>query len=474
MPLVDEVLPELPKKPAPVTPTPQAYKNSVVNSSVTPIETIAQFIGGSNWTVDYYSQNAGAHEQLKPFDLTQLAAYQSYQRINKLVVKLQGALRPADDREGGRMGLTGSMIIPPTPGLIPNQYDMFVADIGEGQAGIFTITSVEKNTTNRSTAWNIEFKLQLPGNESNIKRLDAKVTEESFYDKDLLILGQNPLLKTPDYNALHDLKNYLREISTYWVSTNYSPEHRTFILPLQSVPIYDQYVVRAIMSIVSPESHRYLTGLTQYNCDDHRLEKATDIYQALIKCDPTLLYTAFRPWTAISTQILTPSYYQHSVRYSGIKGIVIPAVANQDADDFNLLAEWSVDHRLNVNGISDLDFYLNNFSCPADPTIPCEFENVPLPEQGTTAETTHQVDAGMDVPNIGLSGYVLPQRFYEGKVENATRFERAVWQMLRREPLDYQLIYQFCLKFRLWGRLEQFYYGPILICLIKASLRSLG
>lgn len=474
MPLVDEVLPELPKKPDPVTPTPQAYKNSVVNSSVTPVEVIAQFISGSNWTVDYYSQNVGVHEQLKPFDLTQLAAYQSYHRINKLVVKLQGALRPSDDRDLGRMALTGTMVIPPTPGLIPNQYDAFIGDIGEGQAGIFTITSVEKLTTNRSTAWNIEFKLQLPGNESNVRKLNAKVSQESFYNKDLLILGQNPLLKTPDYNALGELKKYLHEISNYWVSTNYSQEHRSLILPLQGTSIYDQYVVRAAMSIISPETHRYLRSMTQYNCDDFRLTKFTDIYQAIIKCDPTLLYTAFRPWAAISTQILTPSYYQHSVRYSGIKGIIVPATANQDADQFNALAEWLVNHRLNVTGVDVGDFYAQNFSCPADPSIPCEFENVPLPEQGKVQDETGEIVAGMDVPKISYSSYVLPKHFYEGDVENATRFERLVWKMLKREPMDYELVYEFCKHFRKWGKLEQFYYGPILICLIQSSLRSLG
>ena len=84
--LFDIPQPEEPAK----NPTPELtnapYKHSVVESKKTPIETLASYIGGSNFYCVYYSQKFTKSEELKAFDPLQLNVYQQYHKINDFII----------------------------------------------------------------------------------------------------------------------------------------------------------------------------------------------------------------------------------------------------------------------------------------------------------------------------------------------------------------------------------------------------
>lgn len=471
-----------PEKPAVEVTTP-SYKHSIVESTKTPIETMATYIGGSNWTVDYYSQVLESEEELKAFDPEQHIAYQSYNKINRLVIKLQGALSTTDDTGTARMETVGSAIIPPMPGLIPNLHDVIIGDVGEGTAGQFTITSIRKLTLNAATAYEIEFSLARVATEKITRLLDDKVVNVYHFRRDSLILGQNPLLLDAEFDATRTLEHYLKEITTLWVSGNFSYTHNTFVIPGQTQPIYDPYVTRAALKIISPDEHRLIRSVVEYNCDDHRIPKYDDIYTAMMKRDAYLIPRVFKGFNIIDYRALLINPYQNSIRYSGIHYGIVPSTMNVDADDYSGLSTVPGLNSISLNTTVTGDTAPSTIndtpvSCPADPNIPCDATDwTPNPNPGTNTTTPPNYgelgNIGMDIPPITSASYTLSTSFYAHQLTKMTQFERLVWQTLEDKRVAYQDVYPFCKAYAQWGRLEQFYLGPILIMLIRSALRSI-
>lgn len=483
MPIFNVPLPEeQPKKPN-VEITTKPYRHSVVDSKVTPIETLITFIGGSNWTVDYYSQVLGEHEALKPFDPSQHIVYQSYNKINRLIIKLQGSLDASDDTATGRMIYTGDAIITAIPGLIPNIHDVIIGDIGEGQAGQFTITSIQKLTLNKSTAYRISFELARPANERIIRLLEQKVVQNLYYRQDLLVLGQNPLLLDKDYNALIDLRVQLKQVVSHWTASFFSHLHRTFLVPDQDVTIYDQYVTNAIFALVSPNDERLMSTATRYNCDDFRFTKYTDVYQAIIKRDRTLLFRVFKSFTVFSTRSMTENYYQDSIKHSGVRYIVTPNEFNRDGDygheEAETLADYLVNRTIGLKTSDGVQHSSNGLLstsamyCPADLNIPCG--GCDEDGEGTDEDVDPKwyEDIGFDIPFISMDSFVLSKAFYDGNKAECTEFERLLLKLLDHIKINPEEVYPFCRAYYEWPRLEQFYLGPLLIALIKVSLRDI-
>lgn len=459
-----------PKNPVPEV-FDKPYKHSIVDSEKTPIEALTAWLGGSNWQVDYYSQIFGKSEELKSFDPTSLKPYQNYHKINRLILKLQGAIDNADQPQDGRYELTGTAVIPPHPNLIPNVGDAFIADMGEGQAGQFTVVSIQKLANNLASAWRINFKHER-GVDRNLENLmNAKVTKESYYNRDYLITGQNGILATEEYMAVQTLEEHLVRISNLFITNNFSWENHTLILPGQDASTYDPFVVRAALKVISSESVKFLKDVRELNCDDHRIPKFNDIYTAILKRDKTLLYGAFRDFGRIPTNLLTPSVFHNSIRYTGIKAVIVPYKQDLDNDGYvkllNLIdganGTWS-GTGLNVNGVIDDCHCWGNIAIP----VPCVCEETP-PELG---EDPMIGNPGMDIPTITNASYVVSDAFYDKRLTDCSLFERMLWDILDNKPLDNEKIYKFVECYHLWGKLEQFYLGPLLILLIRACLRG--
>ena len=451
---------------------PKPYKHSIVDSAKTPIEALAAWIGGSNLQVDYYSQIFGKSEELKPFDPNQLNPYQNYHKINRLIIKLQGAYNYDDEGENGRYSITANAVIPPFPNLVPNVGDAVVADMGEGEAGQFTITNVRKLTSNFASAWEVTLKHERVVTKHISSLLDSKVTKESFYQRDYLITGQNAILASEDYNAVKVLNQHLRSISQMFITNNFSYANHTLIAPGQTEATYDPYVTRAALKVISSEDVALIRDIQEYNCDDHRIPKFMDIYTTVMKRDPTLMYNTFKEFACITVALLNPSVYQNSVRYSGIRYVVAPYQPRLDNDNYDTLNEIISGYRLSVvnPGITITGNGGEDCQCVADINVDlgCCDPNVPVVE-----DTSNVGDPGFDIPTIGNVSYVMSKAFYEQNLIECSLFERCIWDILNDKPLKYQDVYGFCNSYPKWGRLEQYYLGPLLILMIRATLRGL-
>lgn len=461
-----------PKNPTPDI-TPKTYKHSIVDSVKTPTETMGAYIGGSNWQVEYYSQIFGQSEELKPFDPNQLNPYQSYHKINRLIIKLQGALSNDDERDSGRFSITGSAIITPHPNLIPNVGDAFIADIGEGSAGQFTVISVRKLSSNLASAWAIDFKHERSVTAKIEKLLNAKVVQESYYQRDYLITGQNAIMVAEDYNTSKDLEKAVKVISQLFVSNFFSFTNHTLLVPEQDLATYDPFVTRAALKLISLDDVPKLRDVREYNCDDHRIPKFNDLYVAVMKRDPTLLYNTFTQYARISTGFLNPSVYQNSIRYSAIKYVVVPYREALDVDQYDDLNHIIENVMVGSgSGLSQLGVDAD-CKCVADVRKSCACCDGTLAMQEGKEELSALGNPGMDIPKIGNESYVLSTGFYGHELVNCTSFERQVWNLLEGKVLDSALVLAYCNHYHRWGKLEQYYLGPLLILLARAAKRDL-
>lgn len=462
-----------PKNPAPEI-VPKKYKHSIVDSVKTPTETLGAYIGGSNWQVEYYSQIFGAHEELKAFDPNQLNPYQSYHKINRLIIKLQGGLSNDDERDSGRYSITGQAIITPHPNLIPNVGDAFIADVGEGNAGQFTVVSVRKLTSNLASAWEISFKHDRPVTEQIEKLLNAKVVQESYYQRDYLITGQNAIMVAEDYNTSKDLEKSIKIISHQFLSNHFSFTNHTLLLPNQDLATYDPFVVRAALKVINLADVPSLRDVREYNCDDHRIPKFLDIYTAVMKRDPTLLYNTFQQYARISTGFLNPSVYQNSIRYSAIKYVVVPYRPDLDVDNYEELNRIVENVMTGYGpGLSLSTDSHTHCKCVADVRKTCACCDGTLACEEGKEELAAIGNPGMDIPAITDVSYALSKAFYQHDLTKCTAFERQVWNILENKPINAPLVQAFCNHYHMWGKLEQYYLGPLLILLARAAIRDL-
>lgn len=476
--LFDIPQPEEPAK----NPTPELtnapYKHSVVESKKTPIETLASYIGGSNFYCAYYSQKFTKSEELKAFDPLQLNVYQQYHKINDFIIKLQGALSGSDDSSStGRYLLTGTAIIPPLPDFIPNYGDALIADIGEGRAGQFTVTSVRKMSHNMAAAWEIEFGLERIADQHIANLLDSKVTQESWYQKDYFITGQKALLTTEDYNAGKSLAEWFKVIARQFVTNNFSLQTRTITVPLQQVITYDPFVTKAISRLITEDDVPQWRQVTLFNCDDYRIGDHADVYSAVIERDSTALYSIFKNFRAINTGVMQTLAFQNSIRLSGVKRIVVPYTDRMDNDNYTGLKDL-ISNRSNplMSGIQLGESGNDNTNGSVFGLDSCGCSNQHNPyfkAQQSEIDKELSDHLGMQIPKITNDSYVLSPAFFEHKLNECTRFERDIWDILDKKPVSREQIYEYCKMYHKWGRLEQFYLGPFLLMLIKYALLGL-
>ena len=105
----------------------------------TPRINLITHVSGSEWIVNYYSQILTTDSQLSGQQLSLNATNQQYKKINQFKFKVSSPLTTSQNTEDNSMEVVGESIIPNF--IIPNVGDMFVADLGEGNIGVFKINS---------------------------------------------------------------------------------------------------------------------------------------------------------------------------------------------------------------------------------------------------------------------------------------------------------------------------------------------
>lgn len=442
-----------------------AYRHSLVDAKEKPLSSLLVYISGSNWFVDYYSQQIGSDEELSPFQPSQQAVYQQYLLVKDFILKLQDSLSQSIDPETQVATVTGTATI--FPFLKPNKGDAFIADIGDGRAGQFTITDVQKKTILKETCYEVSFTLARFMTQELETLINSRVIKTVYFQRDYLAYGQNPMLTSEGVQNRKTLETLEADLFRHWAEAFYSKEFRTFLVPGQLEPTYDPYVTKAVFKLYDTRLYPQLYKARELNVGGVPLLDQPDFYTALLAVDKSQLQDVFENMQGISVTEWAPQPAIDCVRYSGIRTVVAPRFLSASVDgdyghaqpitgiSLRTLNDWAVDMAsMMFNNVLN-GLYLDDSSLPAvDPIFVSE--EVPL---------VH--------PILLDDGYVLSHAFYSDNVEGMSKLEYMIHHYFQHREVPIPILVTFCETIRKWGRLERYYYIPILLAMLKMTQRAL-
>lgn len=432
--------------------TPDKYAATFVDLGWTPRANLLTHVEGSPWVITYYSQILTKDSALSGVQLHASAVYQTYTEIQSLLVRVTNALASSQDDQTKAMKVAGSAILPPC--IIPNEGDMFLADIGEGKTAVLRVTQTEKKSIYQESCYEISYEIDTD-TEDKRSALKAKTAVSYYYYADYLRAGKNPLLTTSGFAALAQLQTLFGTCLTQYHKQFYSRDHATYWVGGQADVIYDHYLTRHILRTFDQTYCPGLLEVTQLTDAGDRVLRATCLWDALSEQDETLLGYAFTHADLLSARYYAGDALMHPLVYSGAEYIVYP--------------------RELPNGVDTQATKL-----VATLTLGSTLPAVELPWTGSNASVGSAVrgvnlsllanqTAPIIYPVTQDSAYVLSEHFYEQDNQRSV-LEQMVLTHIRKQPTDVAQLVEMIKLCVTWPALERYYYVPILLTLTKYHL----
>jgi hypothetical protein len=454
MPIIEDA-PASPSspKPTPIRVSSNAYQGVATDTRFTPVKSLITHVEGSSWTVEYYSQVLARDNAVSGQNLDRDAVFQQYRHIKNLELKVtQPLTQPNQDSNSKSMALTGQANFYPC-GVIPNDNDIFVAELADGRRGLFTLTLSEQRSIYADAGWIVDYTMVGYATDDKLADLKTKTVEDLVYVADFLLYGQNPLISTNEFDQLRQLDAMHDEIVQDYFRRFVSNEYRTLLLPGQTFPIYDPFLTKAILSIFGSENSSLLKNVRELNVSDDDNFKVPTIWDVLVNKKPSRLKNSPMKMGLVTAAAFSRDPAMDSIRYSGVKYVVYPADPERSEDDLRIakqkpLSDWVV--KSTSTRVTDLSKLITIADLPG------------LPQR--------------DLPSINRNNnefYVLSEAFYRGLDNGVSAMEVQVRRYLSDRAIDIPALVTMAQTYNSWGPLDQFYQIPILLILIRATIRRM-
>lgn len=446
MPLPNEYNPFTQKPEPPVYEikiAPEEYKHAIVNSAEIPIDSLIMQLDGMPVKLDYYSQVLGKHDEIEDYNSTYNGPDQQYHLIKNVEMKLQAPLASSFADEENRVTITGSAIT--YPGLKANVGDIIILDIGDGRAGLFTVNFVAQKSIYKNAVYEIEFTLKDILTKSIEDRLNSNVVETSYFEKDFLTYGQNPVISSNTAQVKNQIQSAITQVLGSWVIEFYSYQIQTIRVPTRQGVVFDPFIVNMMINTFGSRAHPLLAEVNNYNCGQEALSGYLDIWNAILKGESYILKTAFTKYKLVSARAgLDGNVYLRPVRFSGITHILLPHVAKESIQD-----------PLNV-----FKYPLGDLLVDIDPLTPEQIEA--------------RLEAGISAPQIaGDRNYVISANSYKMDGAGGSPLEQQLINYFKNSPVNHSTILKYVDNRDLLSPLERFYLMPLCLLMLIHCLRSL-
>ncbi len=493
------------EQPNTVRAAPEEAKGVVVDTRYEPKANLLTHVEGAAWTVNYYSQvlntdNAptGQQVELNPI-------YQQYMYIERFDLKVTQPLTSSQDPTTKEMTVVGAANI--YPHVIPNKGDMFIADVGDGRDAIFKVTSCERKSIFKDTSYTIEYVLIDYTTKVLRADLDSKVIKKFAFRSDFMKYGQNPMIVQSEAELIRRLEVYFKEIIAIYFRSFLSNEYKTLLVPGQEAPIYDHFLVKAVKAFFNTWDCPDIKYVKLLNLDDDNNMKTMTIWDMLYEMDIGHMNYVAPKSGLVSSKLFTRDPMMEGIYHTGIPYVVYPDTSWKDVDygmrdrtkPFAPLSLRHVPPRTNLamfspeynkectyceetDGFADLvDSYEAAKDDPTiDPTNDINADGTIINDHLWNFQDVLGGNLEIAVPDIHLvtvdEYYVFNRTFYMQDTDTQnpglSKLECAVCDMLRREKLDNNILVYFCETYHSWGAVERFYYLPILLILIRYSIRG--
>ncbi len=436
----------------PIRSVEEPFKTSIVESQFTPRSALLTHLSGARWIIDYYSQVIGTNEELKAFDPNQQAIYQSYKKVNRCEILLQGGLNTSIDPQSNQAKISGSAVM--YPGIIPNQYDVIIGDLGDGRLGQFTIVEPpQRKSYFNDSAYEISFEFSRYYDKPLEDLLNTRIVRSFYFERDYLTYGQNPYLIEEDYHHHKKLEYYIHSLEERWIKEFFNKSMKTFVVPGQADVTYDSFLMQAVMALFAQNRNSLYRQVNVLNVDDWGLNYLDNLFTLLLTRDEFKINSIFKQFVLISSTMFTSVMQLNGIRFSGVNSVVVPKDYEMDYDNNEYGSGGIVSGFCGCCTTCSSDFTFN-----ANDSLPTNFD-------GTE---------GTRLPIVNKDGYyILSQAFYEKDFTNMVKFEKLLWNGILKSKVDPSDVFQYFEAYPKWSKIDRFYLGIILIILLRYSLRSI-
>lgn len=440
---------------APTNPKPDVVRawtpglqTAVIDTRYQPQSEQIAWMEGSIWVVDYYSQILDKNDELGGQDPDMPAPLQQYRRIWSMELKVtQDLTQVQQDPSSTEMVIQGQSNV--YPFLVPQQGDMFRAGTADGREGLFKVIRVERRQIFAETAHVIEYQLIAQNDGVRIYNLDQKVQVTYYFVKDFLLNHQNPLLIEEDYFAGKKLEGFWHDIIYLYFNQFYSREFATLVVPQQFEPCYDHALTYFVKTIMDSIEDVHIQAIRQLNIGDDGAITSVGLYTMLERRDPKLMKFCYTKTGLTGRLNFAQSGLLAGMRYIGIAHIVYPENPKLNID-FQMGKE--IPKPIGpVNIVSTMPPWV-------PPAPPPEGQIVPMP---------------LIKPVDMSQAYVLSTAFYTRDNTQYSLLEKLLLDYLDFRLISSADILKLCEDCFGWEPVEKFYYFPLLLLLIKYSLRRL-
>lgn len=438
----------------------EGYKGVTVDSSVTPLENIIQYVEGSVWEVEYYSQVLDSDSEPQPAQPGMAPAYQQYTQVKGLELKVTSPLAISHDNESGSNIAEGTAYIPMA--IIPNKGDHFFADIGQGREAMLTVTSVERKTHYKQSVYLINYEVvQFIDHEVSKEREDvqSKVIKTVHYVRDHAYFGVNPLMLSADFNARIDMQKLYNDLVHHYFNDFYSYGYQTLLIPDQPQPCYDPFLTQELLKWVDVNDAPNILKINKPRVTTGFGRIPDTVWSAITAADYGILRNAVHRAGLVHRSYFRTLPDLGGFFYTGVDYCMYPDERRTDVDK-----NYRVDcepasatalaiGRMRFDDLRRLNQYtpVSGLNYPTDPVTP-----PPLP----------------NIAEVSLSGYyIFSEGFYLGQGPLASNLERLIYQQLKHDTIDAQLLVTVANEAMAWDNLERFYYIPALLALLKTAIR---
>jgi len=419
------------------------FSDVSVDTRWTPVSTLMQYVTGYSWTVDYYSQVIDSDTPLGGQRPTSSSVHQQYRLIKDLVMQVSEPLRQGQNPDTKAMSYVGKAVV---HSFIPNDGDMFIADIGDGQRATFRITLTEKKAIFKEAIYEIEYEVGTTEQEF-IDDLTNKTVETLVYRAEMVTYGESPIILTNRDAQLDEAANLVQAVLGQYFTRFFSADYRTLVVPGQVYSVYDPYLVSFMLKMLNSDDCQEITQMKQLNVQDDGVYQQNNLWEAVARQDEMFLNSAFTRAGLAETSAFQINPFFAGIRYTGVRFVVYPK------DPVLGIFDVSAD---NVKTISDTMLA---------PSATGSYPNFQDPNTGALPQ-----NAG--VPNLYTvtfdDRYVLSQNFY-GQTSTQSTLEQMVRAHLKRQAINLDALMTLARSFNQWGLVEQFYYIPLILALIRGG-----
>lgn len=414
------------------------------------LDSLATYLPGSAWDVDYYSQVLMRDSGTQSHQTGLSAAQQNYSKIRGFELRVTQPLTTDQDEQSGEFSRTGTALVYPT--LTPNQGDVFVADAGNGREGVFQVNSVRRSSVYAEAALEITYSQLSFNNAEKQQELESKVVQTLFFDKQNLRNGREGLIRQDTVDQRRKLTTLFGQLLNLYLRDFFSTEHGTLIVPDQQETTYDPYLVRFVKFMFGYEDHPLIQRITELNVSQDPAAYEFTLWNALETLDVNGLIPVMQQMVLadVIRHFGRPQF--NSIFFSGVRRVVYPKFPSNSNDMFFMgyQPRSTVPLRYGEARHSQLERVVLKLDLTqVDPTLPRE---QPL---------IHRVGADTDY-------YVFTRAFYEPQTtpDGLSVLETLTMQMLKREAVDTERLLTLAQQSFYFDDLDRFYYVPIILLLI--------